>query len=83
MYTVYVLHSPDHGKIYIGYTSNLTNRILAHNELASKGWASRFRPWKIIHLENFNSKQEAMQRERMLKGGQGRKWIRDELLKEK
>jgi len=37
MFTVYVLYSPAHDKIYIGYTSNLEQRFLSHNELGKKG----------------------------------------------
>ena len=53
MFTVYVLYSLSHNKIYIGYTSNLTQRILSHNELATKGYTIKFRPWEIIHTEIF------------------------------
>ena len=38
MYTVYVLYSEEHDKIYIGYTSNLEQRLKSHNELGTKGW---------------------------------------------
>jgi hypothetical protein len=37
MFTVYVLYSIKHNKIYIGYTSDIANRLLSHNELATKG----------------------------------------------
>jgi len=33
MFTVYVLYSQQHDKIYIGYTSNLQERFRSHNEL--------------------------------------------------
>lgn len=83
MYTVYVLYSEEHDKIYIGYTSDLEQRFLSHNELGKKGWTVRFRPWRILHTEEFASKGEAMQREKELKYGQGRHWIRTVLLKTK
>ncbi len=37
MYTVYALYSAAHQKIYVGYTSNLEQRLLSHNELGKKG----------------------------------------------
>jgi putative endonuclease len=80
MFTVYVLYSEKHDKIYIGYTSDLINRFLSHNELAKKGWTIKFRPWEIVHTEVFETKVEAMRREKELKGGQGRQWIRQILL---
>ncbi|MCC5941419.1 MAG: GIY-YIG nuclease family protein [Balneolaceae bacterium] len=80
MFTVYVLHSEKHDKIYIGYTSNLQERFKSHNELGNKGWTVKYRPWKIIHTELYDTKPEAMAREKELKGGQGRNWIRNTIL---
>jgi len=76
MFTVYVLHSPAHDKIYIGYSSNLTKRFLSHNKLGTKGWTIKFRPWVLIHSESFETKAEAMKREKELKSAQGRSFIR-------
>ena len=75
MFTVYVLYSEKYNKIYIGYTSNLEERFKSHNELATKGWTVKFRPWKIVHQEIFENKADAMRREKQLKTGQGREWI--------
>ena len=75
MYIVYVLHSATYNKIYIGYTSDLKDRFKSHNELATKGWTIRFRPWEIIHTENFDSKSDAMKREKQLKTASGRTYI--------
>jgi putative endonuclease len=69
------LYSESFGKIYIGYTSDLTERLKSHNELATKGWTIKFRPWKIVHSEVFESKRDAMRREKELKSAKGRKWI--------
>ncbi|MDB4903741.1 MAG: nuclease superfamily protein [Mucilaginibacter sp.] len=75
MYTVYVLYSPSFKKIYIGYTSDLINRFLSHNELATKGYTLRYRPWIIAHTEESQTKSEAIKREKQLKSGQGRAYI--------
>jgi predicted GIY-YIG superfamily endonuclease len=40
MFTVYALYSPSFNQIYTGYTSDLPNRFLSHNELATKGHTS-------------------------------------------
>jgi putative endonuclease len=79
-FVVYVLHSQNYDKIYIGYTGNLEQRLLSHNEKATKGWTIRFRPWRLIHTDNFGSKTEALQREKQLKSAKGREWIRTEVL---
>jgi len=80
MFIVYILHSVKYDKIYIGFTSNLQQRLLSHNTLGKKGFTVKYRPWKIIHQESFPSKSEAMKREKLLKGAQGRKWIRQQLI---
>ena len=80
MYKVYILYSIKFNKIYIGYTSNLEQRLLSHNELGKKGWTIKFRPWTLIHQEEYQTKEEALLREKNLKSGQGREWIRKLLL---
>ncbi|MDO8991947.1 GIY-YIG nuclease family protein [Daejeonella sp.] len=77
MFTVYVLHSPSYNKIYIGFTSDLENRLKSHNIFASKGWTIQFRPWVLIYTEEYTSKAEAMKREKNLKGAKGRAEIWD------
>ena len=80
MFTVYVLYSEKHDRIYIGYTSDLINRFRSHQVLATKGYTVSYRPWKVIHLEYFEHKSDALKREKTLKSGQGRSWIRNTVL---
>ena len=80
MYTVYVLYSEKFDKLYIGFTTDLHNRLLSHNHLAKKGFTVKYRPWKLMHSETFQSQKEAMRREKQLKSGQGRKWIRENFI---
>jgi len=80
MFTVYVLFSEKYNKLYIGFTSDLEQRFLSHNELATKGFTIRYRPWKIIHTETFDDKSLAMKREKELKQGKGREWIRNNFI---
>ena len=77
---VYVLYSSRFDQIYIGYSHDVQTRFLSHNELATKGWTIRFRPWSLIHQEGFQTKTQAMKREKELKSAQGREWIRNNLL---
>ena len=80
MFTVYVLYSEKYNKIYIGYTSNLEQRFLSHNELSKTAYTVKYRPWKIIYTEKFENKKEAIQREKQLKSSRGRNFIRKEIL---
>jgi putative endonuclease len=82
MYIVYVLYSENFDKIYIGYTQNLEQRLISHNELGTKGWTISFRPWKLVHKEEFETKEKAMLREKYLKSGKGREWIHSVLIAE-
>jgi len=75
MYQVYALYSPSAKKIYIGFTSNLKERMKSHNEMATKGFTIKFRPWEIAHTETFKTKREAMLRERQLKSAKGREFL--------
>ena len=75
MYHVYVLYSPKYEKIYIGYTSNIEQRLLSHNVLGKKGWTIKYRPWELVITEEYAEKREAMNREKELKGANQRRQI--------
>jgi putative endonuclease len=77
MFTVYALYSPSYKKIYIGCTSDLPNRFLSHNELATKGHTVKYRPWVIALTEEFVAKSDAIKRENQLKTANGRKHVWD------
>jgi len=76
-FVVYILYSEKFNKNYTGYTSNLIERFKSHNILETKGYTLKFRTWKVIHVEFFNSKSEAMTREKYLKTGIGREFIKN------
>ncbi|OFY35736.1 MAG: endonuclease [Bacteroidetes bacterium GWF2_38_335] len=73
-YFTYILYSPVFDKIYIGYTSNLNQRLDSHNHPDNKGWTKKFRPWVMVYHEEFYSKKEAMKREKELKSANGREY---------
>jgi putative endonuclease len=75
MFHVYVLYSEKFQKIYIGMTSNLEARLKSHNELGTKGWTIKFRPWVILFTEQYDSKKNALIREGQLKSAKGREFI--------
>ncbi|MBI1289174.1 MAG: GIY-YIG nuclease family protein [Flavobacteriales bacterium] len=79
-FVVYVLYSESGDRLYIGYSSVSIERFYWHNERSSKGFTLKYRPWKMIHIEFFDSKSGAMEREKQLKGGQGRNWLRTVVL---
>jgi len=74
-FSVYGLYSEKYDKHYYGYTSNLSARLISHNELGH-GWTARYRPWKLIYKKDFGTKAEAMAHEKWLKSGNGRAFIK-------
>ncbi|TCN56554.1 GIY-YIG nuclease family protein [Flavobacterium circumlabens] len=76
-FVVYILYSETFNKNYTGFTSNLMERFKSHNHLGTKGYTLKFRPWMVIHVEFFSSKSEAMKREKYLKTGIGREFIKN------
>ncbi len=75
MFHVYVLRSETTGRHYVGYTSDLTQRLGQHNHGITKSTKNRG-PWKMVYDEEFNTRSEAMRRERFLKSGQGREELK-------
>ena len=74
-YVVYILKSLSSDKHYVGFTENLISRFKSHNELSTKGYTIRYRPWEVIHVEIHATKKQAMNREKFLKSGKGREWM--------
>ena len=70
MHTVYVLKSKIKEKHYIGVTKDLNDRLERHNQGRSK-WTKAYRPWKVIYTEQYERKQEALNREKKIKSYKG------------
>ena len=67
-YFVYVLGSHKKNKLYtyVGYTKNIKKRLKLHN----KGKGAKFtrgRTWKIVYIEKYLTKNEAISREYYIK----------------
>ena len=75
MYYVYILKSQADGKLYKGFTSDLKKRIRAHNRGDVKSTRKR-RPFTLIHQEAYQSKAEALKREKFLKSLKGGKTLK-------
>ena len=63
MYYVYVLYSVKYDKIYIGQTNNVERRLTGHNS-GKHRYTKRYIPWQVIHTEKFNTRAEAITREK-------------------
>ena len=79
-YYVYVLQSGKDEKFYIGFTSNLEQRITDHKRGKNISTASRL-PVELIFYEAYLSKKDALRREKYFKTSKGKMVLR-QMLKE-
>lgn len=63
MWFVYLLENSK-DNIYIGFTQNIEKRLIRHNRFKGLLWTQGRGEWKLIYSETFESKREAMQREK-------------------
>ncbi len=68
----------DNNSIYIGQTDDIERRWKQHLDGEGAEWTNKHKPIKIVHYEEFDSRKEAAEREKWLKTGYGRKWIKRE-----
>jgi len=66
MYYVYVLKSLKDGNLYIGQTSHLEKRLEYHNSGRVYSTNKR-RPFELVYSQEFQSRGEAIKREKELK----------------
>jgi putative endonuclease len=69
-YVVYILFSESSQRNYTGYTSNLITRMSSHNVFGNDS-TRLYRPWIVVHLEFFETKSEALKKEKYYKSGRG------------
>jgi putative endonuclease len=80
MFWVYVLRNVLKGRLYTGYTTDLTQRLGQHNHGVTKSTKNRG-IWELVHSEIFHSRSAAMRREKILKSGKGREELGNMLVK--
>ncbi|MCH8475519.1 MAG: GIY-YIG nuclease family protein [Opitutales bacterium] len=66
MYFTYILKSSSNNRYYIGYSSDLDERLQKHNAGYSKATKSGV-PWNIVWSHSFDSKSDAIKLEKWLK----------------
>jgi len=77
-YYTYVLQSKKDNSLYTGWSDNLVLRIRKHNEGKVNATKDRF-PLVLIYYEACLSKENAIKREKSLKTGFGRKYLKERL----
>lgn len=77
-YFVYVLKSEKDGRLYKGQTSDLARRLEEHNSGKVKS-TKGFMPWNLVYFETFETREEAVLREKYLKTGIGREFLKEKI----
>jgi putative endonuclease len=76
MFYSYVIISQKHKKrLYIGISDNPYRRLQEHNAGETKT-TKAYRPYKIVLTEQHLNRKVAREREKWLKSGCGREWIK-------
>ena len=67
MQVVYIIQHDVFGRLYIGTTTNLEQRLEAHNSGLNKSTKIKSGSWVLVYAEAYRSRDDAIRRERMLK----------------
>jgi len=74
-YWVYAISSLHRKYIYVGLTDDLERRFKQHNT-GQNPTTKPYLPFKIIHTEKFETRIEAREREKKLKSGSGKEFLK-------
>jgi putative endonuclease len=72
---VYILANRRQGALYVGVTSKLAERVFQHPEGHTPGFASRYGCNRLVFYEMHERMDEAIAREKQIKGGSRAKKI--------
>jgi putative endonuclease len=75
-YTVYAIESLVDGRIYVGFTGNVENRLKEHNQGKTRS-TKAYKPWVLIYWELAINREEARKREKYLKSGIGKEFLKE------
>jgi putative endonuclease len=79
IYSFYIIESGKNGKFYIGQTKDINDRLKRHNN--GESLVTKYGiPWRLIKLENFNTRTEAIKRERYLKSLKNKNYLKDRII---
>jgi putative endonuclease len=79
MFYVYLLENIEDKTWYTGFSSNLKQRIKDHYS-GKGGRHTRLKPnWKLIYYEAYLDRTDALGREKFLKSGSGKSFLKKQL----
>jgi putative endonuclease len=81
MYYTYVLFSQKSKRLYIGFSSNLKDRIADHNAKRGGKYSRSNAPFQLVYYEAYLAKEDATKQEVFYKSGYGREVLNDKIKK--
>lgn len=75
MFYVYAIKSTVRNYIYVGLTNNLNRRIEEHNKGQNRS-TKAYLPFLLIYSEECNTREHAREREKYLKSGVGKEFLK-------
>jgi putative endonuclease len=75
-YCVYIIFSEKLNKFYVGFTIDIDNRVIQHNQGIST-FTARGIPWKLVHTFFVNDINEARLLEKKIKGRGIKRFLND------
>ena len=75
MFVVYAIKSKMDGRIYVGFTQDIENRLKEHNSGKTKS-TKGFCPWFLLYSKNQTDRLTARAREKYLKSGIGKEFLK-------
>jgi putative endonuclease len=74
MFIMYILYSKSIDRYYIGYTKDIDRRLSEHNRMKHK-YTDAGIPWSLVYSETYNTKKDAMSREKFIKSQKSKQFI--------
>ena len=72
-YFVYITASKNHTVLYTGVTNDLKKRIAQHQQKLVPGFTKKYHVDKLVYFEMFDGVNDAIAREKQIKGGSRQK----------
>jgi putative endonuclease len=74
-YYIYLLTNNSNTVLYAGVTNNLIKRVYEHKQKLVEGFTKRYNIHKLVYYEIFGDIENAIRREKQIKGGSRAKKI--------
>jgi putative endonuclease len=66
---IYIMTNKGNQVLYTGVTSNLFKRVAKHKDKTTAGFTSAYNVTKLVYYEEYATMEEAIAREKQIKGG--------------